>query len=309
MRGASCNGTNGKPKRSSPTRLLPGRMPAYTTPHGACYQGDCRQLLAELPAESVQLVFTSLPYALRREKPYGNPATSEYIAWLMPIAAQIRRVLSHDGSFVMDIGGAWNAHRPTRSLMPYAMTVEMGSLFELCQDFYWHKTRAMPCPIEWVCRQRVRCKEAITWLQWWAKTPYPYCDQRAVLVPYTRPVTGIRPGKRPSGHAVRGDTWRDNGGAIPPNVFALAGVDTNDPYYHRCQAAGLEVHPCRMPPALPDFFARFLTRPGDLVLDPFAGSNTTGQVAEQLGRRWLGFELRDEYVAGSRLRFEAAPAE
>lgn len=296
------------PSRSCPARLLnllSRRTPAYTTPSGAAYHGDCAQLLAELPDESVQLVLTSPPFALRRQKSYGNPPAAEYIAWFMPIAAQVRRVLRPDGSFVMELGGAWNPGLPTRSLMPYQLAVELGSLFHLAQEGIWNNPRALPAPAEWVCLHRQRLKPAATHLWWWAKTPYPWCNQRAVLTPYARPVNGINGGTRPSRHTMNGHTWqRDNGGAIPPNVFTVAGVNGCDPYAHRCRAEGVTIHPARMPPELPEFFIRFLTRPGQIVLDPFGGSNTTGHVAEQLGRRWLSIEINAHYVAGSRLRFE-----
>lgn len=295
---------NGKTKRGLPARLL-GVSAAYTTGPGACYLGDCRELLAQLPSESVQLVFTSPPFALRRQKLYGNVPADRYLEWFLPIAEQVRRVLRHDGSFVMELGGAWNEGEPTRSLMPAALMLQLGARFCLCQDFYWHKTRALPSPTEWVCKRRLRCKEAVTQLWWWAKTPEPWCDQRAVLTPYARPLRGFRRMvQHPSGHLIEEGSFRgDNGGAIPPNVFILPGVDGRDPYAARCRNAGLPVHPARMRAELPEFFVRFLTRPDDLVLDPFAGSNTTGQVAESLGRRWLAFELRKDYVAGSRLRF------
>jgi site-specific DNA-methyltransferase (cytosine-N4-specific) len=60
---------------------------------------------------------------------------------------------------------------------------------------------------------------------------------------------------------------------------------------------------------VPEFFIRFLTEPRQLVVDPFAGSNVTGHVAEGLGRRWLSIEINADYVAGSRLRFAAADAD
>lgn len=258
-----------------------------------------------MPAESVSLAFTSPPFALRRPKAYGNVPASAYIDWLLPIAAEVHRLLRPDGSFVMELGGAWNPGSGTRSLMPYALLLRLCERFHLCQDFYWHNTRKLPTPTQWVNVRRTRVKDAVTWLWWLSKTAEPDADNRRVLRPYTRTGRYFSRDKAPSGHDRQPNTWQaDNGGAIPPNLFAVAGMDGNDDYLRRCRAAGVTVHPCRMPPELPDFFIRFLTRPGQLVLDPFAGSNTTGAAAERLGRRWASVEIDPEYVAASRLRFE-----
>jgi site-specific DNA-methyltransferase (cytosine-N4-specific) len=72
----------------------------------------------------------------------------------------------------------------------------------------------------------------------------------------------------------------------------------------RCKEAGIKIHPARFPAALPSFFIKLLTQPNDLVVDPFAGSNTSGAVAESLDRRWLGFDEVEEYLRASRYRFE-----
>src|SRR5207244_13111091 len=117
-----------------------------------------------------------------------------------------------------------------------------------------------------------------------------------------------QPAMRPSQHAIGPPFQRDNGGAIPPNLLAVPNTRSQDQYIRHCRAAGLPVHPARFPAAVPEFFIRFLTQPGQLVLDPFAGSNVTGAVAERLERRWLSVEINADYVAGSRLRFAAAGA-
>ena len=110
--------------------------------------------------------------------------------------------------------------------------------------------------------------------------------------------------------------------AIPPNVLISPAamlsewlstpmdllphantLSTGDPYQAHCRAENIDPHPARMPSGLVEFFVRFLTDEGDLVLDPFAGSNTTGAVAESLKRRWISIEINPEYLAASRARF------
>lgn len=286
--------------------------PAYVTRLGRAFHGDALDVLQRLPDASVSLAFTSPPFALRRQKAYGNVTAAEYIDWFWPIAREVHRVLRDDGSFVMELGGAWNPGSGTRSLFPYQLLVKLGEVFHLAQDFYWHNPSRLPSPAEWVTIRRTRVKEAVTMIWWLSKTTEPQADNRQVLVPYSKSMKrllkdGYKTAMRPSQHEIGPHFRRDNGGAIPPNILTVPNTRSYDDYLFRCRAAGLPIHPARFPPELPDFFIRFLSQPGQTVLDPFAGSNTTGHVAEGLGRRWVSIEINADYVAGSRLRFDTTP--
>jgi site-specific DNA-methyltransferase (cytosine-N4-specific) len=292
-------------------RRGPSRVPAYTTPLGRCYHADAIDVLRELPDDSVALVVTSPPFALRRQKAYGNVEPSEYIDWFWPFAAEIRRVLQPDGSFVFDLGGAWNRGTGTRSLYQYELILKLSKLFFLAQEFYWYNPSKLPTPAEWVTIKRTRVKDAVNMFWWLSKTETPNADNRRVLKPYSRSMKrllrdGYQTAMRPSQHEISPHFRRDNGGAIPPNLLEVPNTASGDKYIRLCRDAGLPIHPARFPPGVPDFFVRFLTEPGQLVVDPFAGSNVTGQVAEKLERRWLAVELNADYVAGSQLRFEKA---
>lgn len=291
----------------------PRKLPAYTTRLGQAFHGDAFEILPTIPDESVSLVFTSPPFALRRQKAYGNVSASEYVDWFWPIADQIFRILRPDGSFVMELGGAWNRGSGTRSLFPYQLLLRLGKIFHLAQDFYWFNPSRLPTPAEWVTIRRTRVKEAVTSIWWLSKSTEPQADNRQVLVPYSKSMRrllkdGYKTAHRPSQHEIGPHFQRDNGGAIPPNLLTVPNTRSYDEYLFRCRAAGLPIHPARFPPELPDFFIRFLTKPGQVVLDPFAGSNVTGRVAETLERRWLSIEIDRDYVAGSKLRFDEAQA-
>jgi len=130
-----------------------------------------------------------------------------------------------------------------------------------------------------------------------------------VLVPYSGDMLrliekGFRPKKRPSGHNITHKFAKDRGGAIPSNLVIRGNNESNSDYIRACKAMGIKVHPARFPAELPRFFMNLVTEPGDVVLDPFAGSNTTGMVAEELGRRWLSIEIDESYVAASKVRFQ-----
>lgn len=283
----------------------------YATPLGRAYHADALAVLDALPAESVHLVVTSPPFALLRKKRYGNVSQANYADWFAPFAERIRRVLTPTGSFVFELGGSWDAGQPTRSLYQYELILRLAQDFHLCQDFYWYNPARLPTPAEWVTVRRTRVKDAVSLIWWLSKSPHPEADNRRVLRPYSQSMRkllkdGYTPARRPSQHAISEVFGKDNGGAIPPNLLSVSNTRSNDAYLKGCREAGLAPHPARFPAEVPDFFIRLLTRPGQLVFDPFAGSNTTGAAAERLGRRWLGCDLNPEYVAGSRFRFDTA---
>lgn len=303
-----------------PKSLMRGAQPFYETQAGAAYIGDSRELLKALPDGSVNLAFTSPPYALHFKKEYGNVSKADYVDWFLPFAREVHRVLADDGSFVLNIGGSWNPGSPTRSLYHYklmiALVEELG--FHLAQECYWYNPAKMPVPAEWVTVRRVRIKDSVEHVWWLSKTPFPKADNRKVLKPYSADMLrlakkGVKATVRPSGHNITSSFDKiESGGSIPSNVLEnqianemlIAGNNSaNDPYTVRCKEASIKIHPARFPTALPDFFIKLLTDEGDLVVDPFAGSNTAGMVAERLGRRWIGIELLEEYLEASKFRF------
>src|SRR6266487_2919055 len=294
---------------------LENHAPAYLTTWGAAYCGDSLDLLSGLPDSSINLVLTSPPFALQREKEYGNKAQTEYVAWLAQFARLVHRKLKEDGSFVLDLGGAYEPGSPTRSLYNFRVAVhfcdELG--FHLAEDFYWFNPSKLPSPIEWVNKRKLRAKDAVNTVWWFGKTRSPKANVSKVLTEYSDrmkklledPEGFYTPKKRPSGHDIGKAFAKDNGGAIPPNLLQISNSESNGSYLRGCKTVGVKGHPARFPAKLPEFFIRFLTEPGDLVLDIFAGSNTTGHVAEREGRKWLAFEELPDYLASSLFRFLA----
>lgn len=287
--------------------------PAYSTANGAAYVGDSRLLLAGLPDNSLNLVITSPPFALQRQKEYGNLDQHDYIDWLTEFARLVHRKLRPDGSFVLDLGGAYQKGVPARSLYNFRVLLrfcdEIG--FFLAEDFYWFNPSRLPSPIEWVNKRKMRVKDAVNTVWWLSKTEWPKADISKVLAPYSDRMRKLiedpdgfyTPKKRPSGHDISRGFAKDNGGAIPPNLLQIPNSESNGAYMSGCKLVGAPGHPARFPAKLPEFFIRMLTDPGDVVVDIFAGSNTTGQVAEAEDRRWLAFEERADYVAASVFRF------
>jgi len=287
--------------------------PTYVTRLGAAYHGDAMQLLPQLPDNSISLVITSPPFALQREKEYGNQNQDDYINWLEAFAILVHQKLRDDGSFVLDLGGAYRKGVPVRSLYNFRVLIrlcdEIG--FFLAEDFYWFNSSKLPSPIEWVNKRKLRAKDSVNTIWWLGKTEWPKADITKVLSEYSarmkqllkNPEGFYAPKKRPSGHDIGKGFGKDNGGAIPSNLLQIPNTESNGIYLSGCKAVGVKQHPARFPVKLPEFFIRFLTEPNDIVLDIFAGSNTTGYVAEAEGRCWLSFEERLDYLAASSFRF------
>jgi DNA modification methylase len=287
----------------------------YHTEYGRAVLTRAEDHLPSLPDASVDLVMTSPPFALLRQKAYGNLDQAEYVDWLVSFGPQIRRILKDSGSFVIDMGGAYQRGVPCRSLYNYRVLLRLCDEhgFFLAEEFFWHNPAKLPSPIEWVNKRKIRAKDSVNTIWWLSKAEFPKADITQVLAPYSARMKKLiqdpdgfyQPKERPSGHDIGRAFAKDNGGALPSNLLQYPNTESNSIHIRLCKAHGIEPHPARFPKALPEFFIKLLTEPGDLVLDPFAGSNTTGEAAELLGRRWLALECNRDYLIGSAFRFMA----
>jgi DNA modification methylase len=276
--------------------MLPNHIPAYATQLGAAYCGDSLELMHAMPDESVDLVMTSPPFALLREKSYGNRDQSEYVAWLAQFGEAARRILKPTGSFVLDLGGAYQRGVPVRALYQYRTLLHWCDVlgYHLAEEFFWHNPGKLPSPIEWVNKRKIRAKDTVNTLWWFAKTEWPQANVSEVLSPYSDRMKKLlenqekyyTPKERPSGHDIGAGFGTDNGGAIPSNLLQIPNTESNSAYLRYCKLVGVKAHPARFPAKLPEFFIKFLTKPGDTVLDIFAGSNTTGSVRTQVTPVW-----------------------
>ena len=308
-----------------------GPKPEYQTKWGRMYCGRAEDLLQRDPIKrrrgKVQLAFTSPPFPLNRKKKYGNLQGEEYVEWLAAFAPLLKEYLTEDGSIVIELGNAWEPGEPTMSTLPIKALLaflEKGDL-HLCQEFICFNTARLPTPAQWVTVERIRVKDAFTRVWWMSHSAKPKADNRRVLTQYSKSMKDLlrkgtyNPGRRPSEHQIGEHSFlSDHGGAIPPNVLLPCAMDmlpdilevlpmantrSNDPYQVHCRDNKIEPHPARMPTKLVRFFIQFLTDHGDLVLDPFAGSNTTGLVAQELRRKWLCIEADQTYAVASHARF------
>lgn len=288
----------------------------YTTDLGEMYRGTVEDFLASSHARAlrgkVQLVFTSPPFPLLTPKAYGNKVGADYLDWLSALAPRLRDLLTPDGSIVIELGNAWERGRPVMSTLPLEALLafrDAGKLF-VNQQFICHNPARLPSPVQWVNRERIRVKDSYTHVWWMSPAERPKADNRKVLVPYSKSMQKLietkkyNAGPRGSGFNIGERSFlKDHGGAIPPSVLSYPNTHAATPYRKYVKSHGLTPHPAPMQAKLVEFFVQFLTDEKDLVFDPFGGSNTTGAVAERLGRRWVATEPKMDYILGSKGHF------
>lgn len=309
----------------------------YKSKKGILVQGNSIELLqndkdlSELKGK-VNLIVTSPPFPLNSKKKYGNEKGEEYLKWFIDMAPIFSDLLTEDGSLVIEIGNAWEPERPIQSLLHleclFGLVKHPEANLRLVQEFICYNPSKLPSPAQWVTVNRLRTVDSYTHVWWIAKNDFPKADNSKVLRPYSKSMEQLlkrqsyNSGKRPSEHKIsEAGFLKDNGGSIAHNFFEMEALDekrevrlphsvlsfsntnSNDYFLKTCREKEVTPHPARMSGGLVNFFIQFLTDEGDLVLDPFSGSNTTGYCAEKLNRKWVSFEVKEDYVKQAEIRF------
>ena len=306
----------------------------YGTDYGKYYIGKCEDAIRSLRLDGkVQLVLTSPPFPLNNKKQYGNLTGDDYLQWFSGLAELFSSVLTPDGSIIIEMGNAWEKDRPVQSLLTINSLLsfvnnERAGL-RLCQEFVCYNPARLPSPAQWVTINRIRTIDSFTHVWWMANSDFPKADNRRVLRPYSKSMKRLlksgkfNSGKRPSEHVISENGFlTDNKGSISHNVleleqfdknkelrlpysmFSIPNTKSNDFFTKTCKQRKIAPHPARMPLELASFFIEFLTDEGDIVLDPFGGSNTTGFCAEKVKRKWISIETNEDYGRQSMIRFE-----
>jgi hypothetical protein len=307
---------------------------AHRTDYGRYVRGKTEDLLRSPAGKrlrgKVQLILTSPPFPLNHKKSYGNLDGDAYRKWFVSVFRDLTELLAPRGSIVIELGNAWEKKRPLQSLLPLQclldLTMDGGGSLKLCQEFVCYNPARLPSPAQWVTVTRERVTDSFTRIWWLSRVDRPNADNSRVLRPYSASMKALFRRKsyndaaRPSEHHISPKSFlRRNGGSIShnlfeaeplslsrevrlPNVFAMANTTAGDHFTATCRERGVTPHPARMPVGLAAFFVEFLTQKGQLVLDPFGGSNTTGFAAELLSRRWLTVEVDGAYAKQSRIR-------
>lgn len=256
--------------------------------------GDCGEILKDFPDNSIDLIFTSPPYADQRQRTYGGVSPDKYVDWFLPKTKQFLRVLKPTGTFILNIKErVVNGERHTYVIELILQMRKQGWLWT--EEFIWHKKNSYPG--KWPNRFRDNWERLIQFNK--SKNFNMY--QESVMIPVgdwakdrlakLSETDQIRDeSKVGSGFGKNVSNWLGRDKVYPTNVIHMATECTN------------KNHSAVFPLELPKWFIKLFTKPGDIVLDPFIGSGTTALAALQLGRKYIGIDVNPEYIEISRKR-------
>ncbi|MHB2150736.1 DNA-methyltransferase [Calditrichota bacterium LG25] len=253
------------------------------------YLGDCKDILKDIPDNSVDLIFTSPPYADQRRNTYGGIHPDDYVQWFLPISQELLRVLKPTGTFALNIKEkVVNGERSTYVIELILELRKQGWLWT--EEFIWHKKNSYPG--KWPNRFRDAWERILQFnknkkfnmyqeavmvpIGDWAKTRLKKLSDRDKIRDESKVGSGF--GKNIS-------NWLDRKMVYPTNVIHLATECSN------------KNHSAAFPEGLPEWFIKLFTQPGDTVLDPFMGSGTTLFVAQKMARNAIGIEIVPEYFS------------
>jgi DNA modification methylase len=258
------------------------------------FEGDCRNILKTIPADSIDLIVTSPPYADARQKQYGGVSPDEYVEWFLPISTEFYRVLNPHGTWILNIKEKCVKGERSEYVLDLIKSLRRQG-WRWTEEYIWNKKNAMPG--KWSTRFR----DAWERLLQFNKSRQFVMYQDAVMVP-CQPSTAARIARISSDSSRRtlsatGSPFGRNNAAwigrdlvYPTNVLSLAAENHN------------RHHSAVFPESLPKWFVKLFTVEGDTVLDPFMGSGTVGLVCRRLNRRFIGIELQPEYITVARER-------
>jgi site-specific DNA-methyltransferase (adenine-specific) len=251
------------------------------------YHADCMEMLPELADASVNLIVTSPPYADSRKDTYGGIAPDKYVEWFLPVGAELKRVLTDDGSFVLNIKErVVNGERHTYVIELILALRRQGWLWT--EEYMWHKKNCSPG--KWPNRFRDAWERCLQF----TKQKKFKMNQEAVMV-QTGDWAKNRLKKLGANDVIRYTSKVGSG--FGKNIANWVGRDKAYPsnVLHMATECGNKNHSAAFPKELPAWFINLFTDEGDVVLDPFMGSGTTCVTAYELGRDYIGIELKDEY--------------
>lgn len=296
-------------------------MLAFSTPLGVALWADCASAFAR-NEEPISLCLTSPPYPLARPRNYGNPSEQAFVDFLCQALEPVVRGLAPGGSLVLNLSNdIFLPGSPARSLYRERLVLAMADRFGLCKmdEHPWVNRSKPPGPVQWASLKRSQLNVAWEPIYWFTNDPHKVrSNNQRILEPHSprhQELLARGGEQRNCSHSDGAYQLRagrsfanPTKGRIPKNVLEMGHRCASQQLYKKlAMAAGLPAHGAPFPLRLAEFYIRFLTTEGDLVVDPFGGSLTVALAAEMLGRHWIASDIIWEYLAGGGLRFEDVP--
>lgn len=281
----------------------------FETPHGQALWTKLETAVGHFEDNAIDLLFTSPPYpgALKQ---YANGDLDEesWVSFMMDMISGFAPKMRDTGSMMLNVAETYVPGLPIKQehLTKLRMRLVTETRFRVLDTLYWHNTSRLASPFRWVAQQRIRLKPSVEPVLWISENPYAKANNRNVLQKYKKPPseTYHMGGVRPGGHRMSSTGFsRDNGGSIAPVLFSAGGSAGPKYYREALKKEGLPQHPAIMPEALAQHCIKLATDPGDLVVDPMAGSLTTARACETLSRDWICLDSSLSYLAGARHKF------
>lgn len=288
----------------------------YSLDDGLAFLGHAEEVAGAIAPGSLQLILTSPPYPVVGRE-YGRFTVPEWLEWMSGLVGLWKDLLSDDGTLAVNL---MDVHVPgSPMLSPYVERFTLDAIdrhgLHLAGRMPWHSPTKL-ANLEWGVKRAVALRNTVEHVILLSRSSNPSWDTRRLpREPYavraqSQLASDARRGRarRPGGYDINEEAFaRDGDGRIPSNLIVSGGVGGGGTYAKRCREAALQLHPARFPEELPKRVILLATEPGQIVYDPMAGSNTTGKVALDLGRRFISSEPVLDYVRGSAFRFDARP--
>lgn len=307
--------------RSKLERIARGKVVLlYSMDDGLAFLGHAEEAAGVIEPGSLSLIMTSPPYPVVN-RAYGRFGVAEWLDWMGDLVGLWKDLLRDDGTLAVNL---MDIHIPgSPMLSPYVERFTLDAIerhgMHLAGRMPWHSPTKL-ANLEWAVKRRVALKNTVEHVILLSRSSNPAWDTRRLPPePYAersasqrasdaRRSAARRQVVRPGGYQMDEGAFSTEGeGRIPGNLLVAGGVGGGGTYAKRCRESGITPHPARFPEALPKQVILLATEPGQVVYDPMAGSNTTGKVALDLGRRFISSEPVLDYALSSSFRFDQRP--
>lgn len=293
------------------------KVVALSTSLGICLWAKSESVFnSDMIDEPVHLIITSPPYPLKVSRAYGNVNVKEYIDFIIRVIGPITEKLAEGGSLALNVSNdIFEEKSPARSTYLERLVIAIEDRLNLgkMDSIPWVSNKP-PGPIQYASKQRMQLNTTWEPILWFCKNPVKcFANNQRILLPHSEEhmkfmMSGGNKKASVNGdgayHKMKGAYGRVTEGKIQKNLFEISNYCESGRMVSRyAKMLGISAHGAKMPKELASRLIRFMTEPNQLVVDPFGGTMTSAEAAEENGRRWISTEMMWEYIRSSFIRF------